>query len=177
MSFRILSLDGGGSWSLSQIMTLIDLYRSGGSLLTGDHVLRDFDLVVANSGGSIVLGGLIKDLPLTDIQSLFEHKPFRQALFAAETGWRNLAMSLIRPGSGVRPRYSTRSKFEGLRRMLNSNAGEPAIGDITLDALKTRTKLSTELMITAFDYDRQREVIFRSNTRSRAASFGPPAIA
>jgi uncharacterized protein len=177
MSFRILSLDGGGSWSLTQIMTLIDLYRSGGSLLTGHHVLRDFDLVVANSGGSIVLGGLIKDLPLTDIQLIFEDKAFRQSVFAAEKGWRNLAMSVMRGGGGVRPRYSARRKFEGLRGMLNSNAGEPAIGDITLDALKTRTKLPTELMITAFDYDRQREVFFRSNTRSRAASFGTPAIA
>src|SRR5258707_13727679 len=100
MSFRILSLDGGGSWSLIQIMTLIDLYRSGGSLLTGHHVLRDFDLVVANSGGSIGLGGLIKDLPLTDIESLFEHKPFRQALFAAETARRSFAMSRIGPVGG-----------------------------------------------------------------------------
>src|SRR5438309_8243581 len=108
MSYRILSLDGGGSWSLTQIMTLIDLYRSGGSLLTGHHVLRDFDLVVANSGGSIVLGGLIKDLPLTDIQSIFEDKAFRQSIFAAEKGWRNLAMSLMGRGGGVRPRYSAR---------------------------------------------------------------------
>jgi len=177
MSFRILSLDGGGSWSLIQIMTLIDLYRSGGSLLSGHHVLRDFDLVVANSGGSIVLGGLVKDLPLTEIRLIFEDKALRRSIFAAEDGWRSLAMSAIRRISGVGPRYSARRKFEGLRRILNSDAGEPAIGDITLDALKTRINLPTELMITAFDYDRQREVFFRSNTRSRAASFGTPAIA
>jgi hypothetical protein len=177
MSFRILSLDGGGSWSLIQIMTLIDLYRSGGSLLTGHHVLRDFDLVVANSGGSIVLGGLIKDLPLTDIQLYFEDKALRQSIFAANDGGRRLAMAVLRRISGVGPRYSARRKFEGLRRILNSDAGEPAIGDITLDALKTRVNLPTELMITAFDYDRQREVFFRSNTKSRAASFGTPVIA
>src|SRR5467141_131812 len=112
MTFRILSLDGGGPWSLIQIMTLIDLYRSGGALLTGHHVLRDFDLVVANSGGSIVLGGLIKDLPLTEIQSLFEDTALRRSIFAAEHGGRRLAMSVIRRISGVGPRYSARRKFE-----------------------------------------------------------------
>ncbi len=177
MSFRILSLDGGGSWSLIQIMTLIDLYRSGGALLTGHHVLRDFDLVVANSGGSIVLGGLVKDLPLTEIQLIFEDNALRRSIFAPTTGWRRLALSMTRAISGVAPRYSAHRKLDGLRRILNSDAGEPAIGDITLDALKTRTKLPTELMITAFDYDRQREVFFRSNLKSRAASFGTPAIA
>src|SRR5882762_10523026 len=69
MSFRILSLDGGGSWSLIQIMTLIDLYRSGGALLTGHHVLRDFDLVVANSGGSMILGGLRSEEHTSELQS------------------------------------------------------------------------------------------------------------
>jgi hypothetical protein len=177
MSFRILSLDGGGSWSLIQIMTLIDLYRSGGALLTGHHVLRDFDLVVANSGGSIVLGGLIKDLPLTEIQLIFEDKAQRHSIFAPTSGWRRLSLSMTRALSGVAPRYSAHRKLDGLRRILNSDAGEPAIGDIPLDALKTRTKLPTELMITAFDYDRQREVFFRSNVKSRAASFGTPAIA
>src|SRR6266481_6037598 len=101
MTFRILSLDGRGPWSLIQIMTLIDLYRSGGALLTGHHVLRDFDLVVANSGGSIVLGGLVKDLPLTDIQLFFADKAVRQSIFAAENGWRNLTMSVMRRVSGV----------------------------------------------------------------------------
>src|SRR5258707_340360 len=177
MSFRILSLDGGGSWSLIQIMTLIDLYRSGGSPLTRHNVFRDFDLVVANSGGSIVLGGVIKDLPLTDIQLYFEDKALRQSIFAANDGGRRLAMAVLRRISGVGPRYSARRKFEGLRRILNSDAGDPAIGDITLDALKTRVNLPTELMITAFDYDRQREGFFRSNTKSRAASFGTPVIA
>src|SRR5258708_38286704 len=113
MSFRILSLDGGASWSLIEIMTLIDLYRSGGSLLTGHHVLRDFDRVVPNSGGSIVLGGLVKDLPLTDIQLFFADKAVRQSIFAAESGWRNLTMSGMRRGRRGGPRHSARRTFEG----------------------------------------------------------------
>ena len=48
---NILSLDGGGSWAIIQVMTLQKLY---GDAAPGSHVLKNFDLVVANSGGSIV---------------------------------------------------------------------------------------------------------------------------
>ena len=51
--FRILSLDGGGSWALIQVMALINLY---GGDATGHQVLRDFDLVAANSGGRVMSG-------------------------------------------------------------------------------------------------------------------------
>jgi uncharacterized protein len=177
MSFRILSLDGGGSWSLLQIMTLIDLYRSGGALLSGHHVLRDFDLVVASGSGSIVLGGLVKDLPLVDIRKFFEDEAQRSALFAPPRTRPTMRERLLRRLTGTAPRHSTRGKLDGLRRLLNSDLGEPGIGDVTLDALKTRIGLPTQLMIAAFDYDRQREIVFRSNLQSRAADFGTPAIA
>ena len=51
--FRILSLDGGGSWALIEVKALIALYGAGA---TGHEVLSHFDLAAANSGGSIVLG-------------------------------------------------------------------------------------------------------------------------
>jgi uncharacterized protein len=54
MSYRILSLDGGGTWALIQVKALIALYP-GGAATPGLTVLNDFDLVAANSGGSIVL--------------------------------------------------------------------------------------------------------------------------
>ncbi len=175
MTFRILSLDGGGPWSLVQIMTLIDLYRSGGALLSGHQVLRDFDLVVANSGGSIVLGGLLKDLPLGDIQKYFEDAALRHALFPRAR--RGLGERILAGIAGIGPRYSTQKKLDGLRRILNDGPGEPGIGDLTVDALKTRTRLPTQIMIAAFDYDRQREIFFRSNVKSRAADFAMPPIA
>src|SRR5690242_1093359 len=106
MSFRILSLDGGGPWSLIQIMTLSDLYRSGGALLTGHQVLRDFDLVIANAGGSLILGGLIKDLPLPEIQKYFDDPALRRGLFPRLAGWRHPLARLIDRLSGVGPRYS-----------------------------------------------------------------------
>ena len=177
MTFRILSLDGGGPWSLIQIMTLIDLYRSGGALLSGHHVLRDFDLVVANSGGSLILGGLIKDLPLPEIQKYFDDGELRRAVFPRTSSWSRPLARLLDRLAGVGPRYSAAAKLEGLRQILNAGQGESGIGDLTLDSLKTRTKLTTQIMITAFDYDRQQPIVFRSNIKSKAADFGMAAIA
>src|SRR3954447_16648735 len=107
MAFRILSLDGGGSRSLVQILTLIDLYRSGGILLTGHTVLADFDLVVANCGGSLVLGGLIKDLPLADIRRFFTPEGLGQTLFAQDPCSTRLLPRLGRCLTGRGPRYAT----------------------------------------------------------------------
>jgi uncharacterized protein len=177
MTFRILSLDGGGPWSLIQIMTLIDLYRSGGSLLTGQQVLRDFDLVVANSGGSLVLGGLVKDLPLGDIRRWFEDAERRAALFAPRPSWSVGGLARLWRRGPARRRYSSMAKLEALRALLNAESGEPGVGDLTLDALRARTRLPTQILITAFDYDRRRDIVFRSSVKSRAADFSMPAIA
>src|SRR5258708_27371999 len=126
MSFRILSLDGGGSWSLLQIMTLIDLYRSGGALLTGHHVLRDFDLVVAAGSGSIVLGGLVKDLPLTEIRTFFEDAALRRAVFTPGTARRNTAGRLLGLFCGARPRSSSTRHLGRIRRLLlDTTPGAP----------------------------------------------------
>lgn len=59
VDYRILSLDGDGTWTLIQVKALIQLY---GAETTGHGVLRDFDLVVASFGGNIVLGALRRKL-------------------------------------------------------------------------------------------------------------------
>jgi uncharacterized protein len=177
MSFRILSLDGGGSWSLLQVMTLIDLYRSGGSLLTGHEVLRDFDLVVASGSGSLVLGGLVKNLPLVEIRRIFEDAGLCRSIFAGRPARPGINAWLLRRLAGIGPRYSARAKLDALRELLNGELGIAALGDVTLDALDTRIELPAQLMITAFDYDRGSEIAFRSNTASRASNFGAPPVA
>ncbi len=69
MNYRILSLDGGGTWALIQIKALIALYDEN---ISGQTVLEDFDLVAASSGGSIVLGGLVEGLKLGEILAFFQ---------------------------------------------------------------------------------------------------------
>ena len=65
--FRILSLDGGGALALIEVMTLIDLY---GADTPGHEVLKEYDLIAATSGGSIVLGGLATNMTLQKLSEL-----------------------------------------------------------------------------------------------------------
>ena len=58
MTYRILSLDGGGAWAVIQAMALIDLY--GSDKKCGHEVLGDFDLVAANSGAAWFSGAYWK---------------------------------------------------------------------------------------------------------------------
>ena len=58
MSYKILSLDGGGTWAILETMALKQIY---GGDTSGHQILAKFDLAVANSGGSIVLAGLVLD--------------------------------------------------------------------------------------------------------------------
>jgi len=71
MNYRILSLDGGGSWALIQVRALIELY---GRDKAGNEILRDFDMVAANSGGSRVLGGLVESVTLGQLPQYFENE-------------------------------------------------------------------------------------------------------
>jgi len=68
---KILSLDGGGSWALVQVRALQEIY---GADATGYDVLRNFDLVVATSGGSIVAAALAAGWPLTQLVQFFLSK-------------------------------------------------------------------------------------------------------
>ena len=81
MSYRILSLDGGGTWALIQIKALIALYEKGADTL-GHEVLNDFDLAAANSGGSIVLGALIENLTLGETLAFFMDETRRKSVFS-----------------------------------------------------------------------------------------------
>src|SRR5215467_16317599 len=66
--YRILCLDGGGRWSLISVMALQAIF---GERAKGHDILKSFDLVAANSGGSIVLGGLIENKSLSELLDSF----------------------------------------------------------------------------------------------------------
>jgi hypothetical protein len=153
--FRILALDGGGSWALIQVKALIELY---GAQMRGRELLGQFDLAAANSGGSIVLGCLIEDLTLSEILAFFKDKQKRQSVFYKTSSHWSLALHRL---LGVGPKYSAAKKLEALqatllrqgRRSLSAAVAgiRAASGDGDLHAL-----------IVAFDYDVNRAVFFRS---------------
>ena len=158
MAYRILSLDGGGSWAVLQVMALAAIY---GERTPGHEVLRHFDLVAANSGGSIVLGGLIENHTLAELRDdFFRNEAARKRVFVARGG---LAALL-----GVGPKYSTIDKLAGLKALL------PGFGSTPLSQLRAQAGSALpDIIICTFDYDRLRGLLFRSHRDSRAASFTP----
>jgi hypothetical protein len=157
---RILSLDGGGSWALIQVRALIDIY---GYNATGYDVLRDFDLIVANSGGSIVAGTLAAGWPLLQSLDLFLSEANRKSIFVAGPWLDRVENAVL----GLGPKYGTGDKFVGLTSLFGAFAQTP------MDQLPTTLSVPlgkrVDFIISSFDYDRKRAVLFRSNTASVVA--------
>ena len=157
MPYRILSLDGGGAWALIEARTLAALY---GADTTGHDVLRQFDLVAANSGGSLVMAGLLEDLKLSDLLDLFMDEAKRRAIFSPTQSGNPLS------AFGLGPKYSAAAKLPAIRAQLPRTGDLPlpqAVGDLTGPAGKP-----LHLLVIGFDYDRNGAGFFRS-----AATGGP----
>jgi hypothetical protein len=153
MGYRILSLDGGGSWALIEVRSLIELYSP---TTTGHEVLADFDLVAGNSGGSQVLAGLLEDLALKDLLAYYQDEAMRRSLFSP-TPYRFYRW--LNRHFGIGPAYSTDHKLEVLQQHL------PKTGSKTLaEAAKGlgRGAADIHLLIIGFDYDANRSAFFRS---------------
>ena len=144
--FRILSLDGGGSWALIEVMALIEMY---GSNTAGHEVLRDFDLAAANSGGSIVLGCLVENMALGEVLDFFLSLQKRKSVFVEKF---HLPYT---------PKYRTAAKLDGLQASL-PRRGEWLLPQAAADILSASTGRPVHLLIIGFDYNRNRGRFFRS---------------
>ena len=151
--YRILSLDGGGTWALIQVKALMALY---GSEAGGHQVLGHFDLAAANSGGSIVLGCLIEDLTLQQILDFFNDEKQRKEVFS-ETGWFNRTLNAV---LGIGPKYSAAKKLPALEGALPKR-GTMLLPDAVRDVIGPGGQ-AVHALISAFDYDRNRGTFFRS---------------
>lgn len=176
--FRILSLDGGGSWALLQVMALKEIY---GADTRGHDVLKDFDLVAGTSGGSLTLGGLLTDKTLDDIlveNYLQEEKrrsvfaPLTFALDPLESGrpFRTIWNWLMQRVASLGAKYRTEAKLKGLKALLAPH------GDMSLPLLREMVRKAKghapHLLVVGFDYDTQRAKFFRSDAGSLSGS-GP----
>jgi len=155
MNYRILSLDGGGTWALIQVKALIALYDAA---TPGHDVLQDFDLVAANSGGSIVLGGLLENLTLGQIMALFEDETTRKSIFSPS--W--IGNELLHDLTGAGPRYSAKNKLPALKKALPRTAMLP-LKKAPAELRRAGSKEPLHVLITSFDYDRNRATFFRSS--------------
>jgi patatin-like phospholipase/acyl hydrolase len=167
MTYRILTLDGGGSWALLQAMALKALLGD----LPGRQILGQFDLAAANSGGSIVLGALIKDFKPSDIIALFRDAAQRQRIFSLLP----LSERLTNKTLGVGPQYSTADKRNGLARVLGQPLADTAMKD--LPAIAGPAGRPVRLVIIGFDYDRVRATFFRSYATRAGSAASPVPLA
>jgi len=162
--YRILSLDGGGTWALIQARALRQIYGD----LRGRDVLAQFDLVAANSGGAIVAAALACDFTLSEIDALFGDESARDEIFVRLPPWERIPNTLLDLG----PKYRASAKLEGLKRRLAPT------GDTPLDRLAQAIQRPggpkpADYLIIGYDFDTQRAVFFRSNVASKAASSSP----
>jgi uncharacterized protein len=160
--FRILSLDGGGAWALIQVRALIALYDKN---TKGHEVLKDFDLVAANSGGSLVLGGLVENLRLEDLEKLFQDADKRLSIFAPLSS-AHFVDKILEATIKIGPKYSASRKFIGIQNVL-PNYGATSLSDLH-GLLDAGNRPWPKIVIPAFDYDLRRAVFFRSDTESLA---------
>lgn len=154
MGYRILSLDGGGSWALIEVRALIDLYDLN---TTGHQVLAEFDLVAANSGGSLVLGGLVENLKLGALLDYFEDEDKRKAIFSPTASVANQTLEAL---AGIGPKYSAENKLPALQSLLPNHGNLPMTEAAA--GIKRQGKADVHLLIVGFDYDRNRAIFFRS---------------
>ena len=150
---RILSLDGDGAWVMLEVWSLIQAY---GAPTRGHDVLAEFDLVAANSGGSLVLGGLLMDLTLAELMELFRDEARRRQIFA--------------PGGSPPARYRAEGKLAGLRAILGA-------ADRPLAEVASRTGRRglwlPHIVIAAYAVEQEKGVLFRSDLSAPAASVEP----
>jgi uncharacterized protein len=165
--YRILCLDGGGRWSLISVMALQELF---GERAPGHEVLASFDLVAANSGGSIVLGALAENMPLDRLLDFFQTSNLlfpKEPWFAPGHFYHWLTRLLLHLG----PKYDTHKKLSALLKLM------PDFGAVKLTEVPQRIQKAngqlTHFLIVGFDYDWKRAKFFRSNADSLANSSGP----
>lgn len=181
MPYKILSLDGGGSWAIIEARVLLDMYGN----IRGHELLRKFDMVIANSGGSLVLACLCNNMHLQEIVDVFEKKENREKAFSYLTIWEKLKWknfsgflrTLVNKFPG--PIYSTHRKLQGIREVLTAHDDfhrsdpqrKPIVDTALRDIPNLVGKPSLKLLVVGFDYFRQRASFFRSDTHSRTDQF------
>jgi len=176
MAYKILSLDGGGSWAMIQTRVLMDIYGD----IRGHELLIKFDMVIANSGGSLVLAALCQDMKLSEVTNVFMDKTLRKKVFSALSFWEKLKLKNIASLTNILgPKYSTERKLSGLIEVLKSKDHLFQNGQLNKPIIETPLhelpaiikKDNLQLLIVGFDYFKERASFFRSNTKSKTDQY------
>ncbi|WP_299158356.1 patatin-like phospholipase family protein [uncultured Tenacibaculum sp.] len=154
MPYKILSLDGGGSWAIIQLLTL--KYKYGN--VNGHEILRDFDMIIANSGGSIALAALAENWTIDKAITLFDKKEIREQVFH-KNGFKDrfFPIDYIRLFKGFGPKYSSPKKGKAFKNLF------PELDKRQMNELpKFIGKESLKLIICTYDALNNRAKFFKS---------------
>jgi patatin-like phospholipase/acyl hydrolase len=165
--YKILSLDGGGSWALLQAMALKAIYKDTSTGTRCGDILKQFNLIVANSGGSLMLAAMIEfiDEDIDKVINIFLNSESRNKVFSPlkwheKNGLEYLA-TLLKFG----PRYKASRKYDGLKSILRETDSVPLCR-----LHEIRPGIPKNIVICGFDYDRNRAIFFRTNQDSKSQS-------
>lgn len=166
--YQILSLDGGGSWALLQSMALREIYKDTKVGTTCGSILQQFDVVVANSGGSLMLAAMIEhyDKDIEAVTNLFLSDAIRRQVFSKLKWYEKSGFAHIATVFGIGPQYKASRKLTALENILTET------GRTQLTELKNiRKGLPENIIICGFDYDRNRATFFRTNHKSKSQPY------
>jgi uncharacterized protein len=171
MSYKILSLDGGGAWALIQARILQDLYGD----LHGQEILREFDMAIANSGGSMVLAAMVSNLKMSEIISVFTNEADRKEVFSKLSLWENVGMKILRIFN-VGAKYSAARKLTGLENILMKYTNTKDKNDLLVNQPMSKIPSIVggkfpDLIICGYNYFTERASFFRSNLLSKTDDF------
>jgi hypothetical protein len=133
-----------------------------GADTTGHEVLADFDMVAANSGGSLVLGGLVEGLKLSDLLGYYQDETKRKSIFSPTSSFGDQTLQTL---TGIGPKYSAANKLPAIE-LLMPQRGNVALTTAAAGVHRTGFPDDVHLLIISFDYDRNRACFFRSATAS-----------
>ncbi|AZI25895.1 patatin [Pedobacter sp. G11] len=169
-TYRILSLDGGGSWALIQVKCLRKLFAEtfNSPDPTGHEVLSKFDLVAANSGGSLVAAAMAENLRLSEIEQIFGDEKLRSKVFSRLSFWEKSLLSSAARLFKIGAKYATKRKHQALKEIL------PKISQIDLMHIPKHVSIGddvkTQFLIIGYDYYRNRAELFRTDCDSLAST-------
>lgn len=165
---RILSLDGGGSWALLQSMALKAIYKDTSVGTRCGDILSQFHLIVANSGGSLMLAAMIEfiDEDIDFVTNIFLNDESRSKVFSPLKWYeRKNGLEILASILKFGPKYKASRKHKGLESILDKTSELPLwrLNEI-------RPEMPKNIVICGFDYDRKRAYFFRTNQDSKSKS-------
>jgi patatin-like phospholipase/acyl hydrolase len=149
-------------------MALKEIYKGTKVGTKCGDILKQFDIVVSNSGGALMLAAMIEyyERDIDEVTGLFLSESIRRQVFSKlrwyeKNGFEHLATVL-----GFAPQYSTERKIGALQNIFSET------GKVPLTELKNiRKDLPDNIIFCGFDYDRNRATFFRTNHASKSQPY------